>query len=276
MCVAIYKPANIAAPSIDVLKQCWDANPDGAGLAWRSDDKYPIHIEKGFMSWKEFESYWKSAAIGKYDGDLFIHFRITTHGGTSDGNTHPFPISNNDKVLKSLSLSCNHVMMHNGMLPVTPDNKSISDTMMLSKLIARGGFEKNTPQLMDLLEELIGTNKIAMMDSDDVYLIGDWKLIDGVYYSNTYWQYKSVIATQWDNYGYGAYSKSSDKRASDCVSASDEDYYEFIPTQEECRDLKAEICPWCGQSKTIDEYNDCWICYDCGVAFLKDTDKENK
>jgi predicted glutamine amidotransferase len=280
MCVAIYKPSGIAAPSIETLKSCWDANPDGAGLAWRTpDDKHPLHIEKGFMSWKEFESYWKSAGIDKYDGDLFIHFRITTHGGTTDGNTHPFPISNNDNVLKSLSLSCNHVIMHNGVLPITPDNESISDTMMLSKLIARGGFEKNTPQLMDLLEELIGTNKIAMMTSDDVYLIGDWKMVDGVYYSNTHHQYKATIATQWDywGYGYGEYNKPSDKRVSDCVAASDgEDYCTFIPTQQEVKDLNNGICPWCEQSKSIDEYEDCWICYDCGVSFIKDKDKENK
>jgi uncharacterized CHY-type Zn-finger protein len=236
------------------------------------------------MSWKEFESYWNSAGIGKYDGDLFIHFRITTHGGTTDGNTHPFPISNSDKVLKSLSLSCNHVMMHNGVLPITPDNKNISDTMMLSKLIARGGFEKNTPQLMDLLEELIGSNKIAMMTSDDVYLIGDWKTVDGVYYSNTHWQYKNTIATQWDycGYGYGAYSKPSDERVSDCSDTlnNDDDYYALTPTSAELKDLKAGICPWCGQSGTLDEYFDCWVCNDCVAYFskpaVKDSGKEGK
>ena len=33
MCVAIYKPENIQTPSLDTLKKCWDANPDGAGFA---------------------------------------------------------------------------------------------------------------------------------------------------------------------------------------------------------------------------------------------------
>lgn len=276
MCVAIYKPSGIAAPSIETLKSCWDANPDGAGLAWRTaDDKHPLHIEKGFMTWKEFESYWNSADIVKYGGDLFIHFRITTHGGTSDENTHPFPISNNDKVLKSLSLSCNYVMMHNGVLPITPDNENISDTMMLSKLIARGGFEKNTPQLMDLLEELIGSNKLAIMTSDDVYLIGDWKKVDDVYYSNTHWQYR--IATQWNNcdYRHGVY-KPSDEWTSEHIGMSDDDYYILTPTSTELKDLKAGICPWCGQSGTIDEYCDCWMCNDCVAYFSKPTAKDKE
>jgi uncharacterized CHY-type Zn-finger protein len=165
-------------------------------------------------------------------------------------------------------------MMHNGVLPITPDNKNISDTMMLSKLIARGGFEQNTPQLMYLLEELIGTNRIAMMTSDDVYLIGDWKTVEGVYYSNTHWQYKLVIATQWDNcdYWHGAYSKPSDERVSDCIyTLDDDDYCALTPTAVELKDLKAGICPWCGQSKTLDEYWDCWVCNDCVACFEKPT-----
>ena len=32
MCVAIYKPAGVECPSIDILKACWDSNPDGRGF----------------------------------------------------------------------------------------------------------------------------------------------------------------------------------------------------------------------------------------------------
>ena len=107
MCVAIYKPKGIKAPSIETLKKCWDANPDGAGLAWRTSGKYPVHIEKGFMTWKEFVSYWTSLNFANYDDDMFIHFRITTHGGTCPSNTHPFPIADNDTLLGA------HLVGHN-------------------------------------------------------------------------------------------------------------------------------------------------------------------
>ena len=157
MCVAIYKPKGIAAASLERLEDCWYANPDGAGLAWRCGGNYPIHIEKGFMSWDEFSSYWKNAKIAEHDGDLFIHFRITTHGGTVPGNTHPFPISNDDKSLKTLSSNSKYALMHNGVLPIDPDNKNISDTMMLSKLIARGRFESEIKHTLNLIEGLIGT-----------------------------------------------------------------------------------------------------------------------
>lgn len=284
MCVAIYKPQGVIAPSLEVLKSCWDANPDGAGIGWRVDGKYPIHIEKGFMVWSDFERYWKSTDMQSYDGDLFIHFRITTHGGTSAGNTHPFPVCNSDTILKSTTISCNHMLMHNGVLPITPDNKSISDTMMLCKLIARGGFEKTPTQLMDLLEDLIGTNKIALMDKDDVYLVGLWKDIDGVKYSNTYWQYRQTISSYW---GDCSYSKPSDTRSE--VSATNHaaetdacgevieiddnaDPYDFsvvTPTSDELKYLRNGICPWCDQSTTLDEYEDCWCCNDCFNIFAK-------
>ena len=45
MCVAIYKPENIQMPSLDTLKKCWEANPDGAGFAlFTGGDKYAIEI----------------------------------------------------------------------------------------------------------------------------------------------------------------------------------------------------------------------------------------
>ena len=51
MCVAIYKPENVQTPSLDTLKRCWDANPDGAGFALLTGgDKYAIEIHKGYMT----------------------------------------------------------------------------------------------------------------------------------------------------------------------------------------------------------------------------------
>jgi ribosomal protein S27AE len=282
MCVAIFKPAGIKSPSIETLKSCWDANPDGAGMAWRtSSDKYPIHIEKGFMKWDEFKSFWQTAGVADYDGDLFIHFRITTHGGTSDGNTHPFPISNNDKILKSLSMSSEFALMHNGILPISPDNASISDTMMLSKLIARGGFHTKIKDTLALIEELVGANKIAVMTASDVHLIGNWKDVDGVKFSNLNWQWKTS-AYAYDNKYIGYYTKPTDKHAtsvSDSTITDDSDYYDdccdedgyyhFIATHDEIKELEQGLCPWCLYSDTLTEYHDRWVCDSCGTVFEK-------
>ena len=276
MCVAIYKPAGVKAPDMETLKSCWDANPDGAGLAWRTPSaKYPVHIEKGFMTWDEFKRYWTSAGIDEYDGDLFIHFRITTHGGTSEGNTHPFPISNNDKILKSLSMSSEFAMMHNGVLPIAPDNKLISDTMMLSKLIARGGFEKKILDTLNLIEDLVGSNKIAVMTADDVHLVGTWQDVDGVKFSNLNWQWRVSASTFGDKY-IGYYTKPTDKHVStvketeiidDTDSLDDDGYYHFTATPDEIKELEQGLCPWCLYSDALSEFHGGWVCDACGAIF---------
>lgn len=269
MCVAIYKPKGIKAPSIETLKKCWDANPHGAGLAWRTSGKFPIHIEKGFMKWEDFESYWKSMSLENYDSDMFIHFRITTHGGTSAGNTHPFPIVDNDELLKTHSVSCKYTMMHNGILPIKPDNVNISDTMMLAKLIARGKFESNVKAVSNLLDGFVGTNKLAFMDADNVYLIGAWKNIDGVMFSNDYWDWncssflKHKDECMKDGKRYEAYEYEDD-----------DDYYVTSTTDEELMVLQEGICPWCKSDDGVDEYDDCYICNICGVVYEKPSEKE--
>jgi hypothetical protein len=264
MCVAIYKPEGIKAPTLEILKDCWDANPDGAGLAWRCDGgKFPIHIEKGFMSWQEFQDYWNAAKIAEIDGDLFIHFRITTHGGTIPGNTHPFPISNDDKSLKTLSANTKIALMHNGVLPIEPDNKTISDTMMLSKLIARGGFDKEIKHTLNLIEGMIGTNKIAVMTADDVHLIGAWYDVDGVQYSNLYWDY-SNYDYKW-GCGKGTNCVSFDTRSKSIYE--DYDDYDVLPTKDDIELLDAGLCPICGESDCVAMYKDYYLCDACGVSY---------
>ena len=80
MCVAIYKPAGIETPSLDTLKQCWDANPDGAGFALRTEGEYSIGIHKGYMTWKQFVAAYEKYRLADFTGDLLLHFRIATHG----------------------------------------------------------------------------------------------------------------------------------------------------------------------------------------------------
>lgn len=69
MCVAVYKPANVKTPSLDTLKRCWDANPDGAGFALRTGgDEYAIEIHKGYMTWKQFKAAFENTALPTLPG----------------------------------------------------------------------------------------------------------------------------------------------------------------------------------------------------------------
>ena len=84
MCVAIYKPENVQTPSLDTLKKCWDANPDGAGFALcTGGDKYAIEIHKGYMTWKQFKAAFEKYRLADFAGDMLLHFRIATHGSIS-------------------------------------------------------------------------------------------------------------------------------------------------------------------------------------------------
>ena len=105
MCIAIYSIQGNPVPTDDILKTCFCNNPDGAGIAFNHNGQ--VKIVKGFM---DFESF--ITAFHEYDKKycfkdrgVLIHCRITTHGGTSQSNCHPFPISENKKHLKKLRFS---------------------------------------------------------------------------------------------------------------------------------------------------------------------------
>lgn len=245
MCVAIYKPKGVETPSLETLEKCWNQNPDGAGFAFRTNDKkYPVQIAKGFMSWKAFKKAFIKYKLDSLDGDLLLHFRITTHGGTNAANTHPFAISNNIKILRYCDLKTNYALIHNGILPIEPSNKTISDTMELCKRLADGGYYKDIATVFNLIDGMVGTNKIAVMDSKTVNLFGDWQTVDGVKYSNLLWQpYEPPAASKY----LGFYSKKH--------SRDYEDNQDII-------DLQDGYCPYC--SSEITQVQSVFLCPACG------------
>lgn len=185
MCVAIYKPAGTETPSLDTLKQCWDANPDGAGFALRTDGEYSIGIHKGYMTWKSFIAAYEKYHLAEFTGDLLLHFRIATHGGISPGLTHPFSLTKDVKLLKHTNVKTNYALIHNGMLPI--ESEEGSDTMEFCRRLAP--FYQNIPAAFNLIEGMAGNNKIAVMTRDKVHLFGEWENIDGVYFSNLLWDW---------------------------------------------------------------------------------------
>ena len=226
MCVAIYKPAGVETPSLDTLKQCWDANPDGAGFAMRTDGEYSIEIHKGYMTWKQFITAYKKYHLADFAGGLLLHFRIATHGGISPGNTHSFSLTQDIRLLKHTNVRTNYALIHNGMFPIKPEG-DISDTMEFCRRLAP--LYHNIPAALNLLEGMAGNNKIAIMTRDKVHLFGEWETIDGVYFSNLLWDWP-------------------------------EEFY--LPTRKELRRLNKGNCPYC-DGKIIPE-DDLFYCPACG------------
>ncbi len=244
MCVAIYKPKNANTPSLETLKQCWEANPDGAGFAIRHiTEKNCIEIRKGFMSWGDFEKAYHDFKLDTYNDDMLLHFRIATSGGVCAGNTHPFPVTPKVQHLKHTDLYTNTALIHNGVLPLTPDNKQLSDTMGLCQLLS--GVTGNLKNAIKLVEPLIGTNKLALMLPDTVVLAGQWEQIGGVYFSNLNWQYRAGWFNDWQDDGYA-----------------------MLATKSELKKLKRGICPICGL-KTVSNDPFGWYCESCGEIWDK-------
>ena len=221
MCVIVAKKRGIELPSKKTLKDCFETNPDGAGLMYVNENK-KIVIEKGFMT---FEAFYKKLTEldKKYDlkkKALVMHFRITTQGGTSPGNCHPFPVTDDEKKLKSTYLECDNIAFaHNGIISLYSmrDDKGMSDTMLLSKELLYPLFNYNKKfykqeHNQELIEEIIGTDKIAFLDNkENITLIGDFKKDGELYFSNlnhkkNYNYYYNDYDYYNDNYSYNSYN----------------------------------------------------------------------
>lgn len=209
MCVIVYKPAASKMPSLDDLRKCFEANPDGAGLMWPGDDGY-VHIRKGLMTWDAFESAVLSRDFaGK---PVVFHFRISTQGGIQPGLTHPFPVCGSYEAMRSLCVKSRMGLAHNGIIGLTSDgSKDHNDTMRFVKDFAypvykASGFHDQDGTLGSGLGDIAMGSRLAIMAGDgSVWLEGDWQERNGCYYSNLYAFRERFQA--WERGGWGYWKK---------------------------------------------------------------------
>ena len=209
MCIAILKTkdGNITD---EQLLNCFDNNPDGAGIAYTKDNK--IFIVKGIFDAKQFvEEYHK--AVAEADGAMLVHCRIGTSGNKDYTNCHPHVVSD----------EC--VMIHNGILSIAvPKDSKVSDTVLYVEQYLKPlpkDFMLNDG-IMSLITDHIGAgNKFVFLNNRGDFSIanekaGHWK--NGVWFSN---------------YSYEAYSfytkgyKGKSKVYSPYASYWDEDDYDW-------------------------------------------------
>lgn len=183
MCVIAYKAKNVRFPSKERIEDMWYANPDGAGIMWRDNDTNKIKFIKGFMSLDKFNKWIEKNRKWLEDVECALHFRITTHGGTSKGNCHPFVCDcNTDSHL--LKGEADYVLMHNGVLPIKPRKANISDS---AELALRVGMYENPMDCLDVFDELLHGNRVICMGKECTMMYGDAFVDcckDGIMYSN--------------------------------------------------------------------------------------------
>lgn len=228
MCIIVVKEKDVKLPKREYLKNCFMNNDDGAGLMYT--DNGDVVIEKGFMSWSDFEKRFDELcdAYNNFEGkSLVCHFRIGTQGKNDEHTCHPFPITTKHKFLRKTNFRTDIGMVHNGIISefgaaskyARLDNRDslLSDTQLFIRYCVASfkalnrNFYKNE-QVMNYLDIVCG-GKLAFLDKEDnVYTLGTYTSKDGVLYSNdTYsrdWYSRYSYYGYHDDYYYDGYTYS--------------------------------------------------------------------
>lgn len=186
MCIIIHKPENVPCPSKDIIETCFYNNPDGAGMAILRPKAEKVEIHKGFMFLKDFLDF--AACAAAKDDIVTYHFRITTSGGTIPGNCHPFPVSDNVKDLKALSIQSRFAFIHNGVIGAGSD--SLSDTQIYVRDVLSNRNLAGLPQdIVKTVEKETDGSRTLLFDAatHKVAFTGNWITDEktGLLFSNT-------------------------------------------------------------------------------------------
>ena len=219
MCIIIAKNKIGRIPTESELRNSFEYNGDGAGFMYVDHGK--VIIDKGYMNIDSFLKHYRSLLVKYNDFKnkcLVIHCRIGTSGKNDKGNTHPYPITDNVKALKSRHLFRENIgIAHNGIIHGYGTATGLNDTQeYISKYLYPlyyhyRDFYKNKDMLYQI--KLATSSKFVILDkTDTLYFIGDFTEDKGLYFSNNSyksWQerYSNYSYNYNYNYGYGKYNK---------------------------------------------------------------------
>ena len=184
MCVIVVKPAGTKVPDKELLAQCWQANPHGAGYMFARSGR--VHIRKGFMTLRGFQQ--SISTVLSQEDVAVLHFRLATSGLIGKGQTHPFPLSHSRRSLCATRLTCAVGVAHNG---VVGDGEGIlSDTQVFVRdvlshpfLLSHWGEE----DCMDFLPSLLKGSKWAFLSGEGtVHLAGQFETYKEYMVSNQF------------------------------------------------------------------------------------------
>jgi predicted glutamine amidotransferase len=202
MCIIIFKPKNRKMPSDEIIKRCFESNPNGAGIMYRNKDNQ-IVINKGFMTIEALQEAIKeiSKNVELRKTDVCIHFRISTTGSTIPANCHPFPLSNEINDLKELSVIVDRAIAHNGILhdysKLHNQETDLSDTMYFAKMLSG----VNDRFLQNVISAHAINSRFVLMTNKKTLT---WGLINdkGLFYSNTSYKPQTTTINQFSNWEY--------------------------------------------------------------------------
>lgn len=194
MCIISIKAKGIPMPTDETFATMFYNNDDGAGYMYAYRNK--VYIKKGFMKLSDFKDSIKKLheTLGisdLTDIPMIFHFRIGTAGGNIPENTHPFPITDNVKIIKALNYKTDIGVAHNGIIHNVTPRTGISDTMeyILSQMSIMKKIDKkfySKPLYLELMENAV-ESKLAFLDGKGkIYTVGRFVTDEatGLVYSN--------------------------------------------------------------------------------------------
>lgn len=211
MCIIVYKPKGVKM-DVETLKNCFDSNPHGAGIAWTNGGV--LGYTKGLMTWDVFHTEFER--LYAVDMDQVYHFRVSTCNGKLSQDTHPFLIGT--KANPMYYKGTNTVLVHNGVLPKW-GNAMYTDTHDFAQYLT----EKNIDVNIELNGDL-SYNKFAVVRVGGVDLHGKFIEDGGAFFSNN-----TYLTSEKYDYDY-AYNGITGVTAED-----------FWDLWQELADLKVEV-----------------------------------
>ena len=190
-------------PATTTIENMWYNNSHGAGFMYAAGGT--VHIEKGFMTLKDLKAALKRLEknINVASTPIVLHFRITTHGGTSAGNCHPFPVTEKLPLLQMTKSKAPLAVAHNGIIDIKPSRKDISDTMeyVMTQLSPLYQLKKDfyrQPAGKKLVYNAIKSKMVFLDSTGRIETVGDFITgDDGILYSNASYKARTIYYN-WD------------------------------------------------------------------------------
>lgn len=213
------------------IREAWQGNSDGAGIAWR-DGSGKIRVEKGFMKLKEFEEAYAKINVFPH----VLHFRIGTSGDKCPELTHPFPCDGHTK--NSLEFTADEVLFHNG---IVSNWKDLLFT--LAPALKKGELKRmlaeplNDTRVIAYYVERIGKEILGLadgkwlhFDKNNLTTYGQgWEKEGKFFYSNTSFRH-TVRRFTWGNNKSGSNNWDADI-----------DYYSHARSEERQKNSEAVV-----------------------------------
>jgi predicted RNA-binding Zn-ribbon protein involved in translation (DUF1610 family) len=237
----------------NVLYQCWENNPDGAGFVFPRRNG-ELELVKGLMKWKEFKKAWKRLRSDLLGKPVVLHFRVATHGAVNPNNTHPFWV-----VPEKCAVAHNGILSGTGAVSGTGEK---TDTQIFTEEYLAPLYEElpqcfSSKTVRKMLDRACSGSKLAIMQADGgVFLINEkdglWE--EDIWYSNGGYKHRPVVIYGGGMEGFhgqrwrsGGYYDSHDKEWEKAWLWRD-DHFEF--DADEIEDLAKRNIPeddlfWC-------------------------------